>query len=140
MRTAAPKLSDIARRAGVSIAAVSIALNKGATTRVSAVKRKLILDLAQEMGYYPNALAKALSEQRTRLFGLAVPLRDPIVFNQFIAQALSGIQSTLMRRGYNLLVFSPSGKPGRATRDQVLESKFTDGLSSSTRGPALLRT
>jgi LacI family transcriptional regulator len=125
---AAPKLSDIAKRAGVSTAAVSIALNKGATTRVSAERRRQIQEIAAEMGYFPNELAKALAERRTRLLGLVVPLRDPIFFNQFIAQALSGIQSTLMRRGYNLLVFSPSGKPGRATRDQILESKFTDGL------------
>jgi LacI family transcriptional regulator len=125
---AAPKLSDIARRAGVSIAAVSIALNKGKTTRVSAEKRARILQIAEELGYYPNELARALAEKRTRLLGLVVPLRDPIFFNQFIAQALAGIQSTLMRRGYNLLIFSPSGKPGRATRDQMMESRFTDGL------------
>jgi LacI family transcriptional regulator len=124
----APKLSDIAKRVGVSTAAVSLALNKGETTRVGAAKRTEILRVAQEMGYYPNELAKALAERRTRLLGLVVPLRDPIFFNQFIAQALSGIQSTLMRRGYNLLVFSPSGKPGRETRDQIMESRFTDGL------------
>jgi DNA-binding LacI/PurR family transcriptional regulator len=124
----APKLSDIAKRAGVSSAAVSIALNKGETTRVSAEKRALIQEIAREIGYYPNELAKALAERRTRLLGLVAGLRDPIFFNQFVAQALSGIQSTLMRRGYNLLVFSPTGKPGRATRDQILESRFTDGL------------
>jgi LacI family transcriptional regulator len=125
---ATPKLSDIADRVGVSIAAVSLALNKGQTTRVSAEKRAKILQAAEELGYYPNELARALSERKTRLLGLVVPLRDPIFFNQFIAQALSGIQSSLMRRGYNLLIFSPSGKPGRATRDQIMESKFTDGL------------
>jgi LacI family transcriptional regulator len=124
----APKLSDIAKRVGVSAAAVSLALNKGETTRVSPKKRAEILRVAAEMGYYPNELAKALAERRTRLLGLVVPLRDPIFFNQFIAQALSGIQSTLMRRGYNLLIFSPSGKPGRETRDQIMESRFTDGL------------
>lgn len=125
---AAPKLSDIAKRAGVSTAAVSLALNKGDTTRVSPERRARILQIAEELGYYPNELAKALAERRTRLLGLFVPLRDPIFFNQFIAQALSGIQSTLMRRGYNLLIFSPSGKPGRFTRDQIMESRFTDGL------------
>src|ERR1700733_9497641 len=125
---AAPKLSDIAKRVGVSTAAVSLALNKGETTRVSAKKRAEILRVAEDMGYYPNELARALAERRTRLLGLVVPLRDPIFFNQFIAQALSGIQNTLMRRGYNLLVFSPSGKPGRVTRDQIMESRFTDGL------------
>ncbi|HEY5256537.1 MAG TPA: LacI family DNA-binding transcriptional regulator, partial [Acidobacteriaceae bacterium] len=106
----------------------SIALNKAESTRVSAERRKKIIQIAEEMGYAPNELARALAERRTRLLGLVVPMRDPIFFNQFIAQALSGIQSTLMQRGYNLLIFSPTGKPGRATRDQMLESRFTDGL------------
>lgn len=124
----APKLADIAKRAGVSIAAVSIALNNRDTKRVSPLKREEIRRIANELSYAPNELAKALAERRTRLLGLMVPLRDPIFFNHFIAQALSGIQATLMRRGYNLLVYSPSGRPGRETRDQILESKFTDGL------------
>src|ERR1700712_3249212 len=138
----APKLADIAKRAGVSIAAVSIALNDRDTKRVSATKRELIRKIAAELSYAPNELAKALAERRTRLLGLMVPLRDPIFFNHFIAQALSGIQATLMRRGYNLLVYSPTGRPGRATRDQILESRFTDGLifintrSCSTRDVA----
>jgi LacI family transcriptional regulator len=138
----APKLADIAKRAGVSIAAVSIALNNRDTKRVSVAKREEIQKIAEELSYAPNELAKALAERRTRLLGLMVPLRDPIFFNHFIAQALSGIQSTLMRRGYNLLVYSPSGRPGRSTRDQILESKFTDGLifintrSCSTRDVA----
>lgn len=125
---AGPKLSDIAKRAGVSVAAASIALNDSQTKRVSAGKRDLILKIAKEMGYAPNEVARALAERRTRLVGLMVPLRDPIFFNQFIAQALSGIQSSLSRRGYNLLVYSPKGKPGRETRDQIVENKFTDGL------------
>lgn len=124
----APKLTDIARRANVSVAAVSIALKDGETSRVSAAKRELIRKIANELSYAPNELAKALAERRTRLLGLMVPLRDPIFFNQFIAQALSGIQASVMRRGYNLLIYSPSGKPGRATRDQILESRYTDGL------------
>ncbi|MDW5265503.1 MULTISPECIES: LacI family DNA-binding transcriptional regulator [Acidobacteriaceae] len=138
----APKLADIAKRAGVSIAAVSIALNNRDTKRVGAAKREEIHRIAEELSYTPNELAKALAEQKTRLLGLMVPLRDPIFFNHFIAQALSGIQATLMRRGYNLLVYSPSGRPGRSTRDQILESKFTDGLifintrSCSTRDVA----
>jgi LacI family transcriptional regulator len=127
-KMSAPRLSDIAKRAGVSVATVSIALNDSKTTRVSPAKRELIRSIADEIGYSPNELAKALSVRKTRLLGLMVPLRDPIFFNQFIAQALSGIQAAVMRRGYNLLIYSPSGRPGRTTRDQILESRFTDGL------------
>ena len=124
----APTLADIAKRVGVSASAVSIALNKGETTRVSAKTRQRILKVAGEMSYSPNELAKALAENKTCLLGLVVPMRDPIFFNLFIAQTLSGIQSTLMRRGYNLLVYSPSGPGGLIARDKIYESKFTDGI------------
>lgn len=124
----APTLSDIAKRVGVSAAAVSIALNKGETTRVSAKTRQRILKVAEELSYSPNELAKALAENKTRLLGLVVPLRDPIFFNLFIAQTLAGIQSTLMRRGYNLLVYSPSGQNGLMVRNKIYESKYTDGI------------
>jgi DNA-binding LacI/PurR family transcriptional regulator len=121
-------LLDIAKRAGVSTAAVSIALNKGATTRVSAKTRERILKAAEELSYFPNELARALAENRTRLLGLVVPMRDPFFFNLFIAQTLSGIQSTLMRSGYNLLVYSPSVQQGPMIRNKIYENKFTDGI------------
>jgi DNA-binding LacI/PurR family transcriptional regulator len=123
-----PTLSDIAKRVGVSAAAVSIALNKGETTRVSTKTRERILKVAEELSYSPNELAKALAESRTRLLGLVVPMRDPIFFNLFIAQTLSGIQSTLMHRGYNLLVYSPSDQQGLIARGKIYESKYTDGV------------
>jgi DNA-binding LacI/PurR family transcriptional regulator len=123
-----PTLSDIAKRVGVSASAVSIALNKGETTRVSAKTRQRILKVAEELSYSPNELAKALAENKTRLLGLVVPLRDPIFFNLYIAQTLAGIQSTLIRRGYNLLVYSPSGPNGLMVRNKIYESKYTDGI------------
>jgi|SRR6187402_343219 len=122
-----PKLADIAKRAEVSIAAVSIALNNRDTKRVSEAKRNEIRAIAEELNYIPNELAKALAQQKTRLLGLRVPFRDPIL-NHFIAQVLSGIQATLMRRGYSLLLYSPTDNPGRSTREQILERRFTDGL------------
>jgi DNA-binding LacI/PurR family transcriptional regulator len=46
-----PTLLDIAKRVGVSTAAVSIALNKGETNRVSAKTRQRILEVAEELSY-----------------------------------------------------------------------------------------
>lgn len=123
-----PTLADIAKRVGVSTAAVSIALNKGETNRISAKTRELIFKVAKELSYSPNELAKALAENRTRLLGLIVPMRDPIFFNLFIAQTLSGIQSTMMRRGYNLLVYSPTSQDQSMARAKIYESKYTDGI------------
>lgn len=123
-----PTLADIAKRVGVSTAAVSIALNNRETNRVGAKTRQRIFKVAEELSYSPNELAKALAENRTRLLGLVVPMRDPIFFNLYIAQTLAGIQSALMRRGYNLLVYSPSSQDKGMPRTKIYESKYTDGI------------
>jgi LacI family transcriptional regulator len=126
--TKAPRLTDIAKRAGVSVAAVSIALSGEETSRVSPAVRAKIRAIADELKYRPHVLAKALAEQRSRIIGIMVPLRDPIFFNYFIAQLLSGVQSVLIERGYNLLVYTPSGDPGRMTAEKAFRSSLVDGL------------
>ena len=77
---------DVANAAKVSIASVSLVMNNPNTPRVGAAKRKQILALAGKLGYSPSGLARALSSGTTRILGLVVPMRDPIFFNNFIAE------------------------------------------------------
>ena len=63
-------IKDIARRAGVSDAAVSMALRDN--PRISRARRRQIKKLAREMGYHPNLVAKALVEGRTWTIGVIV--------------------------------------------------------------------
>src|ERR1700761_8454996 len=59
-----PTLADVAARAGVSIALVSIAM-RGAKG-VSATTREHILAAAREIGYRPDTRAQPLRSPRTR--------------------------------------------------------------------------
>jgi DNA-binding LacI/PurR family transcriptional regulator len=128
LQSGMPTIVDVAKAAKVSIAAVSLALSDPKTKRVGSEKRKLILDTARRMGYRPNVLARGLHRLGTRILGLIVPMRDPIFFNLFIAEVLTGIQQCLMERGYHLIIYShPDGK-GRITSNEVIQSKGTDGL------------
>jgi transcriptional regulator with XRE-family HTH domain len=61
----------IARRAGVSRSTVSYALS--GKRPVAAATRKRIQDVIDELGYRPNATARALKEGRTRTIGLVIP-------------------------------------------------------------------
>jgi LacI family transcriptional regulator len=72
-------LKDIASRANVSKQAVSAALRGlPSTSRVSPAVRERILRTAEEMGYQPNLLARALAEKRSGLFVTTTDgLRDP---------------------------------------------------------------
>ena len=71
-----PTLADVAARAGVSTALVSIAM-RGATG-VSAATREHIVTVAREIGYRPDTRARLLRSRRSRLLGLQFGLQpDP---------------------------------------------------------------
>jgi LacI family transcriptional regulator len=119
---------DVARRAKVSTAAVSLTMNDTGTTRVSAAKKKLIMEAAREIGYRPNGIAKALSEGSTHILGLVVPMRDPIFFNHFIVEVLAGIQSCLMERNYHLMIYTHGSSAGGITQGEMIQSRYADGV------------
>lgn len=123
-----PTIHDVARKANVSIASVSLVMNNPETARVGAVKRKIILDAANQLGYSANGIAKALIHGETKILGLVVPMRDPIFFNHFIAQVLSGIQAAIKQDGYHLMIYSHQAETGRITAAEVQQSRFADGL------------
>jgi DNA-binding LacI/PurR family transcriptional regulator len=89
-----PTIADIARRAGVTKAAVSFALN--GQPGVSSVTRERILAIADEIGFQPNSAARALSDGRTGAYGLVVdrPART-LGVEPFFMQLISGIQAEL---------------------------------------------
>ena len=65
---AVASLSDISRHAGVSIATCSRVLN-GSAHPVSDATRDRVLKAAEELGYAPSALARALVTRSSRIIG-----------------------------------------------------------------------
>ncbi len=60
---------DVARVAGLSQATVSRALNGGV---VSEATRHRVLEISQRLGYRPNAVARGLVMNRTRVVGVVI--------------------------------------------------------------------
>ena len=98
-----PTIADVARRAGVSAAAVSFAVND--RPGVSPETRERILTAARELGWRPSASARALSEARTRAIGLVLA-RDAaqLEVDAFFVRFLSGIERALTAVDYALLL------------------------------------
>ena len=98
-----PTIADVARRAGVSAAAVSFAVND--RPGVSSGTRERILAAARELGWQPSASARALTEARTRAVGLVMARSaGQLEGDSFFLRFLSGIESTLTAADYALLL------------------------------------
>ncbi|MGP9818968.1 LacI family DNA-binding transcriptional regulator [Salinarimonas sp. NSM] len=90
---------DVARRAGVSQSAVSRVFTPGASASKSTIAK--VRAAAEELGYRPNRLARAMITGRTRIIGLVVAYLD----NQFYPLALERLSRALQERGYHILIF-----------------------------------
>ncbi|MEO3753782.1 LacI family DNA-binding transcriptional regulator [Streptomyces sp. B6B3] len=89
-----PTMQDIARRAGVTKAAVSFALN--GRPGVSEPTRRRILAIAEELGWQPSSAARALSDGRAGSFGLVIDRpAHTLGLEPFFMQLISGIQAEL---------------------------------------------
>jgi DNA-binding LacI/PurR family transcriptional regulator len=97
-----PTIADVARRAGVTKAAVSFALN--GQPGVSAATRERILAIADEVGFQPSSAARALSDGKSGAFGLVIdrPART-LGIEPYFMQLISGIQAELSPTHVTLL-------------------------------------
>ena len=90
---------DVARRAGVSQSAVSRVFTPGASASRQTVEK--VRKAANELGYRPNSLARAMVSGKSRIIGLVVAYLQ----NQFYPEALEKLSNELQERGYHVLVF-----------------------------------
>ncbi|MGW6022107.1 LacI family DNA-binding transcriptional regulator [Streptomyces sp. NPDC055099] len=96
-------IRDVAARAGVSRAAVSLAFNN--KPGVSEATRTRIMEVARSMGWEPNRSARALNKQGTGTIGLAIsrPARQ-LGLEPFYMEFISGLESVLSDQSSALLL------------------------------------
>jgi DNA-binding LacI/PurR family transcriptional regulator len=97
----APKLAssiDVARTAGVSQSAVSRSFTEGAS--VSEKTRRKVLLAAEELGYRPNALARAVLKRQSNLIGVVMGEFT----NYFYPEMLELLLAALEAEGYRVLL------------------------------------
>lgn len=96
-------IRDIAKRAGVSKGAVSYALN--GRPGVSEDTRARILAIAQELSWYPNRAARALSAARADACGLVLARPANILaLEPFFMEFIAGVESELSAHSMALTI------------------------------------
>src|SRR5918992_4242174 len=99
-------LADISRRAGVSIATASRVLN-GSTHPVSPAMRLRVVRAAEELGYRPSELARALVKRNSRIIGVIVgDIVDP-----YFAEIARGVDDVAFENGYLTMVCNIDRRP-----------------------------
>lgn len=116
-------IAEIARRAGVSSAAVSRYFNNG---YISEEKREKIRLVVEETGYRPSLQAQTLRTRKTKLIGVILPKVDSAVA---IGSMVAGILSVLNEKGYQLLLADTQNNPAKELEYlSVFNEKQVDGV------------
>src|ERR671916_1711296 len=92
-------IARVAQEAGVGVGTVSRVINGSAS--VSEATRRRVMDVIAELGYEPNATARALSTGRTGAVGVIAPFfTEPSV-----TERLRGVTQRLAGAGYQLILY-----------------------------------
>ena len=91
---------EVAQRAGVSQSTVSRAFSRD--TRLSKTTSERVLQVANDLGYKPNAIARSLSTQRTQIIGVVASYMT----NPFFPVVLEAFTQRLHELGWRVLLFT----------------------------------
>ncbi|MEM7272319.1 MAG: LacI family DNA-binding transcriptional regulator [Actinomycetota bacterium] len=118
-----PTMDDVAAKAGVSRALVSLVMRD--SPRVSASSREKVLAAAAELGYRPNLWARNLASGQTHTVG--VMLND--LHNPYFTEMAEGVAEVANKAGLQVLLNTGWQRDGgEVTAIEALLSLRTDGL------------
>src|SRR5580704_12953901 len=122
-------IREIARRAKVSTATVSRAINRVPTVDPQLSKR--VWKVVDELGYYPNTQARALVSGRSRIFGLIVSE----ITNPFFPEIVQTFENLAVENNYEILLTSTVHDPKRMESSvrRMIERRV-DGVAILTFG------
>lgn len=118
-----PKMSDVAKRAGVALTTVSHTLS-GKRPVSNEIKQR-VYKAIEELGYHPHSVARALATKRSRTISLHFPAAIPDAFKQqtgFVVSAAEAASS----EGYALSLWTASNDAQEFLR--ILERSLIDGI------------
>lgn len=121
-------IKDIAARAGVSKTTVSFALNN--PKRISKETYEKIIAIVEELGYFPNPVARTLTTKRLGSLGLLLPQPvSEVMDNPHLCEVISGIGEECDKHAISLTMLPPvQGKIIEAARRAFVDAIVTIGV------------
>lgn len=115
---------EVAERAGVSVAVVSYVVNNGPRP-VSPETQDKVKRAIEELGYYPNELARSLSRKQTATIGLILPnLTNPV-----FAEVADSLEKVCAVEGYMVMLCGTGRDSDKEKKlAETLRAKQVDGV------------
>jgi len=116
-------IRDVAKQAGVSVSTASKALNERG--RMTAETRDRVRQAATQLGFTPNALARALVSQRSFTIGLLTS----DTYGRFTLPIAAGLSAALAARGVSVFLCAVGDAQDRIDINlRAMQEKCVDGL------------
>ena len=96
---------DVAKEAGVSVATVSRVVNRNYPVKPET--RERVQSAINALQYVPNVQARELNTRHSSTIGVVVPG----LYNMFFAEVIDGIEKSMRRQGYSLLLNCAQNDP-----------------------------
>lgn len=116
-------IKDVARHANVSVATVSRILNgqSGYTEET----KQAVLDVVNQLGYTPNALARGLVKKSSSTFGILLPS----LTSSFMFALLDGVVNAARERNFSAIICH-TGEDGKDTLNylNILSEQRVSGI------------
>ncbi|MEU9089642.1 LacI family DNA-binding transcriptional regulator [Streptomyces sp. NPDC087901] len=116
-------LAEVAQHAGVSASTVSYVLS--GKRSISVPTRERVESSIQQLGYHPNAGARALASSRSNIIALMVPLRTDMYVPVMMEIAIA-VATTARTHGYDVLLLT--GEEGPAAVRRIAGSSLADAM------------
>lgn len=117
-----PTISDVAAKAGVSVATVSRVIN--GSSKVSPETLIKVKQAIAELNYRPNLLGRALRKTKSE----RVLVLLPNIANPFYAEIVKGIEDVANKNGYSIMLCNTDSNLEREKKYiKMLKSHLADG-------------
>ena len=124
----AATITDVAKKAGVSIATVSFVMNERSGQSISGEVRARVQRATQLLNYHPNAAATDLARKRTNNVAIIFYKEENLIANQFYSFVVQGAIKQAIESEYNVL-FSYMDATYEGVRDlpKIIREKNAQG-------------
>ncbi len=121
-------IRDVAKRAGVSPSTVSRVIAN--SPLISEETQLVVRQAMEELGYFPNAMARSLANAETRTIAIVMPRSAELAFqNPFFPEVIRGIGSITSEQRYDMLLLTPvTAEDEYLETMRVVKGRRVDGV------------